>query len=152
MLQHFIEQLHILGGGDPPRPAASRRRGIPAHCGDGEAVEVERDDAGGVHPVLEEAAVVAAFDSAVAECQVVEVGGVVGAEPAPEGDVLAAADHLQGVELHPSDAVNGVIDGFGVGRRVEWRHIESLRVQGEGASGGERVGSLARGHVFMVSA
>ena len=83
----------LVGGQPGPQPpvVGGAVRGVAAHQQRVDRVVAGADDRGRVRPVLEQAP--------LAPEQRLQVGGVVGAEAAPQDQLVAAGDHADRVEL-----------------------------------------------------
>ena len=109
----------------------------------------QRNDAGRVHPVHEQAPAVVRPAAAAVEQQPVEVAVVVAAEPAPQGQVLRLAHHLQGVDLHPPDPLDGGVHVIG-GRSpaAPQRFSQPLRMQRQCPHRRQRIHGFPIGSCF----
>ena len=140
ILQYLLQQLDVRFIFKPLAAALVRGVAVALHRGHDAAIQRQRDDAGGVHPVFEQPPTVVPANLAVVEYQAVEVCRIVCAQPAPQRDVLAAAHNLQRVQLHPADAPHHVVDGVGVGDGVGCgRRIQRLGMQRKRAGGAQRI-------------
>ena len=125
----------------PAMPAGAALRALPHHRHH-QGIAGERDDAGRVHPVLEQAAGVVRSGAAAVEQQAVEVGRIVAAEPAPQGQVLRPAHHLQSVDLHPADPFDRGVQIFDAGAAAARQRLaQPLRMQRHGPHRTQRIGA-----------
>ena len=131
--QHRAQQPAVLRGVGPAPPPAGSSLGVAAHRRHRQTVMRQRNDAGGVHPVLEQTPPVVQRRAAAVEQQAVQVGRVVGPQSAPQGQILRPPHHLQGVDLQPADLLDGSVHVIGSrSRAAPQRFAQHLRMQAPG--------------------
>ena len=140
------------GAGGRIEPMVTRERaGFLAHLpllGQPVRVLVERQDGGGMEPILKKPAVVgAAARGRSAVHQPVKIARSVGAEPAPQHKVVAPLHDVQRIDLDAADSGNDLKDGGGVWRRFRAQGARQvLGVQRQGARSREGIDLVGAGH------
>ena len=124
---------------EPARPAAASRV-IVEHGAPPRGEMLDGHEAGGVRPVLEE--------RAPAVGQFVEGGPVVGAEPAPHGQVVGAIDDVDGIELQAPRIRQQCPDARG-GEGAAARAAQVLALEEEGGNRPKRNGR-PRGQLLLL--